>query len=313
MGLIDVHRNVWIAAIVASCLLGVLLLIEISNLCQTRLKIINQSGYRNSTLLLFGSTSFALVCFSLLSISWSLNWTGNPDGCTALVKLNAVVYLMSKHFILMFLYVRMKIVHDALRLNHLLMKLTRWAVFLSINLGMPFVFYPIAAFVFQGVVDENGICGQYSISEIGVLFFVVSDFALSSTMLFLFIIPLTKHTRVVPGEKTQVLKIARRNLIVSLFMHLFSLSTLIFVANIASQTPTGGNIGPYVVLSEIVSAFDAFFGVMACHSLCANWVPASIYKKMQTTQGPEILTGGKPTVSEEYAKETSIVVSPKST
>jgi hypothetical protein len=182
---------------------------------------------------------------------------------------------------------RMKLVHNALNLNILVLRLMRWLVFLSATVGVTVIFFPLIILFFTGVVIQEGICVQYSSSIATIILFAVADFGLSSIMLALFVAPLTRHAHEVSEvgrnkkkvARDTLMSVARRNLVISSVMMSFTVASLFFMVyshvdmELESSSPIFGHVQ---VLHTIFAEIDAFVNVLMCHVITVAWLPSKM-------------------------------------
>jgi hypothetical protein len=144
----------------------------------------------------------ATVSFFVLSLDCSTVWRTwrSPEddvGCKVVTTLIPLGYIVEKQCLNLFLYDRAKIVHSAISLGakkDWYLKLLRWALFLTITLGVAVFFYWSAFAAFTGQIGAEGECIFYTIfPQVPVAFFVADAF-LSVGMLLIFLAPLHSHT-----------------------------------------------------------------------------------------------------------------------
>lgn len=278
------HAWIQIVSIIGTVLLSFIFLLETANLIQQRHKLRANIPFRLTVLVLYGTTFFGLLCLVGVTIDWFSDWTGQEYWCGVFVKwVTVIIYLIMKQFILYFLFIRMKLVHDSLKLTHPFIRIIRWVVYLNIVVGIPFVFYPLGLIYFTGAVTADGFCIQYTTHLFPIAFFALADSLLSICLLILFIVPLTNHTRTVQGGKNQsVMKIARKNLIISSIMLLTTMGCLTYMST-ASTVSSASEVSSQQIVTEILGTVDAFVNVLLCHCICGAWIPPMI-KREGTTE-----------------------------
>jgi len=221
---------------------------------------------------------------------WWLDWNGKAEACNNYMYLVTMVYVVMKQFTYLFLFERLKIVHDALNMNMWYLRLVRWTVFLSSALLVGVIFYPLIFVFFRGFVIPEGPCIQYTTSPFPIILFAISDVGLSTLMLGLFIAPLTQHVkRLVKMDETSkdrqmLMAVARRNLIVSSVMMAVTIAVLFFMVHSMLVVSTEG-FGHLQLLHTVLAANDALVTVSLCHVLTVSWIPTFVSKCFARVHG----------------------------
>jgi len=265
-----VTRNVLITM---ATITFVILVLEAINLTMRWNELQKNKVVRRTTCALIAVSTASLLYLSNSIGFYSTDWTGRNEGCDLFAKLGLVVtYLFVKIWIYLFLFVRMKVSHDALRLNSFLPWAARWIVFLSIIVGVPTIFWPLGGYFYHGRITPEGICVQYWDTSFAVLFFVSMDTVLNVAVTYLFVAPLLKHatSKVLSknsAEKT--MRVAKSNLLFSLLMSTTTLASLIH------QAFNGGYNDPddSLIYTHLFASSDIFVAEVLCHVMTFVWVP----------------------------------------
>ena len=230
---------------------------------------------------------FGLWTMLTVFLSWWVDWTDNLGGCKVLMDPQSpLVYILTKQFLYLFLFDRAKIVHNALGLNGIKMRMLRWLIFISITVGVPaLVWWMFFVYWEARVIAGVGVCVQYT-ESIGAIVAVASlDFTLSLATLFLFVVPLTKHAKVTHASHSsqQFRRLLRRNLTVSVVLISSTLIALIFMAvelSIVFGDSPDPNLEHMQIWATIFPTIDVFVTVVASHTLTTAWIPSPIRKRI---------------------------------
>jgi hypothetical protein len=193
-----------------------------------------------------------------------------------------------KQFLYLFLFDRAKIVHSALGLNGIVLRMVRWLIVLASIVGIP-----LLVCVYTGarsrVLPETGTCIQYIDSTWAIAVVASLDFVLSMAMLTVFIVPLTKHAHsdiIVEYQQGKSFhRLIRRNLTLSIILVISTLISLLFMT-IERSIVFGSNPDPNLehlqIWSTIAPEIDTFVTVLGVHLLTTSWIPPPITKTTGT-------------------------------
>jgi len=281
-------RNLAVAGIF---LLSGLAALELFNFYEKRSTFRKSRIARNNPLLLFFITLLGLTAHITAFLLWNTNWLiASPVlDCNALVQGGVVLmYVVIKQFIYLFLFERVKVVHDALHLKDRTLIAFRWIVFAFATTGIPLAMYPLIFIYFRGsvIVVKNGtigICFQHATNQIPVFFLAVADLLMSITLLVLFVLPLFKHIRRnVTADATRLYSLAKRNTIISLLMTIMTFLAMMFLAVYGVQ-PDPTQMLHFQGNTVVAQLSDILVCTILAHFLSSGWVPGAIKKRMRIT------------------------------
>jgi hypothetical protein len=215
------------------------------------------------------------------------------DICGGLDKFGAILYMLEKQFLYLFLYDRAKMVHMSLTLgikrDKLLMYL-RWMMFLTVTAGIPLTFYWAAFVTFTGsLYILPGDCIYVSIFPIVPVVFAITDISLAGGMFILFAAPLMRHRRMVKenspivGHKLD--RLISRNAKLSFIA---IASGLIALIGLATFNYLGAENPSMVYLrgwGGFMISWDHTVGLTAAHAMTNAWLPKKLQQFVTSRTG----------------------------
>ena len=269
-------------------LLSMLALIELLNFYEKQ-KVFRKSRLaRNNPLLLFVITLLALTAHIMSFLLWDVNWIYVPNGldCNLLIQAGVVLlYVVIKQFIYLFLFERVKVVHDALHMKNRKLIAFRWVVFCFATIGIPVAMYPLIFLYFRGsvVIMQNGsvgVCVQHAINHAPAFLLAIADLTMSIILLGLFVMPLVGHIRNnVAADAKRLYFLAKRNTIVSLIMTLMTFLAMMFLAVYGVQ-PDPSQVQFLHQNTSVAQLSDILVCTLLAHTLSSGWLPTSIKKRL---------------------------------
>jgi hypothetical protein len=203
---------------------------DLSSVCKRRLRLSTLKHAKNRALMwLLCISVLGLWTIILCVLMWWVNWIGNEQGCPILVApMCPLVYITMKQCLYLFLFDRAKVVHNALRIDGLFMRILRWTVYVFSTLGIPALTWWIFILYWRGRVLHEGICVQYTDNIGGVIAVATLDFVLSLAILSLFIAPMIHHIGKIKNDDItpRFRRLIRRNLTVSITMMTSTIASL---------------------------------------------------------------------------------------
>ena len=261
-----------------------ILIPEIASLYYTRKKFSLRHAHTRANFSLFLVTLFGLWTLLICLLVWWVNWLGNPEGCHDLVApMIALIYVIMKQCLYLFLYDRAKVVHESLNLQAFSLRVLRTLVFLASTAGVPLVVYWMFFTYWQSKVLPEGICVQY-VSNVGGIIAVASlDFCLSLLMLSLFIAPLLRYSSSDQVMNKDIGKLVRKNLTISTMMMFSTMSSLIFMSvilNVVFGKNPPNDIEYLQIWSTFAPMIDTIMTILLSHTISTIWIPKSIKEKL---------------------------------
>lgn len=227
---------------------------------------------------------FAGVAVSLAFAQISLDWRAEPrpHQCFLMPKFVAAAYVFSKQFVGLTLYLRAKVVHDALHLNSPRMRAFRWFMFLNVTVGVQAVYGWSIWVNYEGrVTPQEGVCVFLSVHPAIIVSFALCDALLSGGLLLLFIVPLREHMRIMrdvggdaDGAREQLRRTIVRNLVLSCLILAYSLSTL---TALTVGLSTGGAFQePVKLWTYFLAMVEGGVSAIALHGITRIWMPKRV-------------------------------------
>ena len=295
MGQVQIFGQVSSAMVIS--ILVVFFFLELWTLIERRKSItwITLYRYRNLTLIaIFSLTTSALfvaICGGLL---WWYDWTNFRVQCVYFSQLGITVsYVFMKQVLYLFLFLKMKLVHDSTHFRNRLVKYTRGLVLFTIVFGIPVIFFPLIVVYFSGYVTQSGVCIQFTLEVAPIIAFAACDLALSVLMLSLFVLPLTSHATIVEahrGKKNKLRRIAKKNLILSSVALSSTFFMLVFmtVAEVDLRQHREFHFTYVHILHTIFAEIDLLVGAVVVHSLSSAWMPSFLFEYVARTKSKKV-------------------------
>lgn len=273
-------------------IITLIFVLEVFSFYEKRTELIKRARRRKmpySGFTLLGVTVTGFSVMVMATVLFWLDWTGRSSDCDNFSKATYISYVFMKQFTYVFLFLRLKIVHDALKMDSLPVRAMRWTMILAATIGITAVYYPLIGLYFNGVVVPEGACVQFSHTPYVVMVFAITDLTLNLLLLGLFIMPLTRHVRSLDQNmETQLLlkRIAKRNLIISSIMMISTIAMLFFMLQSMLRINVTEEHPPVTFMQCLHTAFgavDIIVNIVFAHVLSTSWIPAkarTYYKKL---------------------------------
>jgi hypothetical protein len=189
-----------------------------------------------------------------------------------------IVYIAMKQCLYMFLFDRAKVVHTALKIDHVLVRGLRWIVFFFSTIGIPLTTWWIFFVYWRGrVLVPEGICVQAPESVGGIIAVSTLDFLLSLAMLGLFLAPVVKHMRKIHDDEItpRFHRLVKRNLAVSVTMMVSTLGCLTVMTvefSIVHSNAHSRATEHLLIWATFFPMFDTILTVVLPHCLTNAWM-----------------------------------------
>lgn len=184
-----------ISASIGAVCTGTILILSLISLWENRHEISLSQSVHHWRLPLLCSVIFSFTVFCLDGSTVWKQWN-EGEGCQYMSIFITLCYVLEKQFLNLFLYDRAKIVHVGLSMEPSkakVLKFLRWALWLTLVVGIPVCFYWAAFVALAAKVLPDGECLFYATMPIIPIVFAVADSFLAAGMLIIFLVPLWEH------------------------------------------------------------------------------------------------------------------------
>lgn len=267
-----------VIGILTALVIGTFLALDAYTLfVEKRKQVWTKPVLRDCLVSLFLVCVFSISSTGLCTAAFFHDWTSNPPGCTQIIKAAPVLYMIGKQCTYYFLYVRMKIVHNALNLNQMWIYIGRWITFLCIFIGIPIVAYPLFLISVEGHVNAiGGTCDHFVSHTYVIILTAAIDFVFSMVLLGLFLVPLLRHLHTTKAS-TNIMSVAKFNLVASIALSLVTIGQLMFMLGSHLDLVNKNYHFTHIQVVHLALAVaDMMLSVIIIHTFTNLWVPSTL-------------------------------------
>lgn len=235
-------------------------------------------------LLTLAMVAFLLIPCSTLggSTVW-IDWSASdePDRCIQIPKYIAMTYVVLHQFFGLTMYERAKIVHEGLKIKSRVIFWFRIVLLINLTFGVWVVFGWSFWLNYAGKIAPEGVCIMYSLIPAVIISFAVLDSLISMSLILLFVIPLSRHTKSMAQVRSdhkqgQLSKVIHRNLVISLTLIVTDTATLLAMASILIVVH-GRDVDPSLEYLQIwalaIPSQSLTIAVIGIHFMSPAWIP----------------------------------------